>query len=192
MLFLSSKEKDSSPNEMMYTFYLVLVKPSSVEDSQSQDAKTTQQRSRTVLVKRHRERRRTQNEPQHAIAVRETFGATHGPGTYVEELGGSKHKLSALSEGPSKQQKVLYPAYFNPVLAHVVAMCEAAVCGIGEETYAPSDSSRQVKANDTSLVLKLLTLPQPKAPQVLVSFNGFASRSQHDARLICVPVKLWR
>ncbi|EDS35226.1 mediator complex subunit rgr-1 [Culex quinquefasciatus] len=104
--------------------------------------KTTQQRSRTVLVKRHRERPRTQNEPQHAIAVRETFGVTHGPGMYVEELGGSKHKLSALSEGPSKQQKVLYPAYFNPVLAHVVAMCEAAVCGIGEETYAPSDSSR--------------------------------------------------
>ncbi|KAL9692523.1 hypothetical protein quinque_015924 [Culex quinquefasciatus] len=54
----------------------------------------------------------------------DTFVATHGPGTYVEELAGSKRKLSALSEEPSKQQKFLYLAYFNPVLAHVVAMSD--------------------------------------------------------------------
>ncbi|KAL9695214.1 hypothetical protein quinque_014499 [Culex quinquefasciatus] len=54
----------------------------------------------------------------------DTFVATHGPGTYVEELAGSKRKLSALSEEPSKQQKFLYLAYFNPELAHVVAMSD--------------------------------------------------------------------
>lgn len=114
----------------------------------------------------------------------DTFVATHGPGTYVEELAGSKRKLSVLSEEPSKQQKFLYLAYFNPVLAHVVAMSDEKL------PFVALDSSRWSAGGNERHFVGAET--KPKAPLVPVSFNGFASRSQHDARLICVPVKLWR
>lgn len=108
----------------------------------------------------------------------DTFVATHGPGKYVEELAGSKRKLSALSEEPSKQQKFLYLAYFNPVLAHVVAMSDEKL------PFVALDSSRwSAGGNERHFVgAETVDLPQPKAPLVPVSFNGFASRSKHGSR----------
>ncbi|KAL1398431.1 hypothetical protein pipiens_008975 [Culex pipiens pipiens] len=109
----------------------------------------------------------------------DTFVATHGPGKYVEELAGSKRKLSALSEEPSKQQKFLYLAYFNPVLAHVVAMSDEKL------PFVALDSSRwSAGGNERHFVgAETVDLPQPKAPLVPVSFNGFASRSKHGSRV---------
>lgn len=77
-----------------------------------------------------------------------------------------KRKSSCHDAGPpSKQQKTIYPAYFIPELAHVVAMCDEKIPFL---TLAREFSKRnmphsglQVEANATSLVLKLLTLPKP-------------------------------
>lgn len=71
-----------------------------------------------------------------------------------------------MDAGPSaKQQKTIYPAYFIPELAHVVAMCDEKlpfVC-LAQELCRQNipHSGLQVEANATSLVLKLLSLPQP-------------------------------
>lgn len=64
-----------------------------------------------------------------------------------------------------KQQKTIYPAYFIPELAHVVAMCDEKMPFIA---FAQELTNRkiphsgvQIEANATSIVLKLLSLPQP-------------------------------
>lgn len=78
----------------------------------------------------------------------------------------NKRKSSSMDAGPlAKQQKTIYPAYFIPELAHVVAMCDEKlpfVC-LAQELCRQKipHSGLQVEANATSLVLKLLTLPQP-------------------------------
>lgn len=68
--------------------------------------------------------------------------------------------------GPApKQAKTIYPAYFIPELAHVVAMCDEKlpfVCLANELTTRKiAHSGFQVEANASSLVLKLLQLPHP-------------------------------
>uniref|UniRef100_A0A8D8N5P3 Mediator of RNA polymerase II transcription subunit 14 n=2 Tax=Culex pipiens TaxID=7175 RepID=A0A8D8N5P3_CULPI len=223
ILIVELKEKDSSPNEMTYTFYLVLVKPSSVEDSQSQDAEPTTSISQSgpgsvppggppsvpglssSAAHPPNSSSATENDgmPKMYLKVQsliefDTFVATHGPGTYVDELAGSKRKLSALGEGPSKQQKVIYPAYFIPELAHVVAMCDEKLpfVALAKELTRRRipHGGLQVEANATSLVLKLLTLPQPKAPLVPVSAAAAAAGQQGgpdqkppEPKLVSVP-----
>ncbi|EDS34948.1 mediator complex subunit 14 [Culex quinquefasciatus] len=147
ILIVEPNEKESSPNEMTYTLYLVLVKPSSVEDSQPQDAEPSITSSvsqsgpgsvppgaplsvpelSSSAAHPPTSSSTTENDgmPKLYLKVQsliefDTFVAMHDPGTYVNELAGSKRKLGALGEGPSKQQKVLYPAYFIPELAHAV------------------------------------------------------------------------
>lgn len=78
--------------------------------------------------------------------------------------------MSAPEPGPpAKQQKTIYPAYFIPELAHVVAMCDEKlpfVCFARELSKRKiPHSGLQVEANATSLVLKLLSLPQPGSDQ---------------------------
>ena len=78
----------------------------------------------------------------------------------------NKRKSTAFDSGPpAKQSKTIYPAYFIPELAHVVAMCDEKIPFL---TLAREFSGRgiphsglQVESNATSLVLKLLSLPQP-------------------------------
>lgn len=70
---------------------------------------------------------------------------------------------------PAKLQKTIYPAYFIPELAHVVAMCDeklpfvALASELGKRKLA--HSGLQAEANSTSLVIKLLALPMPEAPK---------------------------
>lgn len=78
----------------------------------------------------------------------------------------NKRKCSAIDGPPSKQQKTIYPAYFIPELAHVVAMCDEklpffALAQALSQRKLPH-TGLQVEANSTSLVLKLLTLPMPE------------------------------
>jgi len=66
---------------------------------------------------------------------------------------------------PAKQQKTIFPAYFIPELAHVVAMCDEKIPFMNlAQTLSKHNiphSGLQVEANATSLVLKILALPQP-------------------------------
>lgn len=85
---------------------------------------------------------------------------------YILECAGNKRKAITNESGvPAKQQKTIYPAYFIPELAHVVAMCDEKlpfVCLAQELSKRQiPHSGLQIEANATSLVLKLLSLPQP-------------------------------
>ncbi|XP_058828466.1 mediator of RNA polymerase II transcription subunit 14 [Topomyia yanbarensis] len=212
ILIVQLKERDNCPNEMTYTFFLVLVKPSSVEDSQSQDsdhptgggssvslsgpgsvppggppsvssstAGGTGQSSSSAAANAENDGIPKMYLRVESLIEFDTFVATHGPGTYVDEQAGCmKRKLSGV-EGPvSKQQKVIYPAYFIPELAHVVAMCDEKLpfVALAKELTRRRipHGGLQVEANATSLVLKLLTLPQPKPP--LVPFSNVVVNSQ--------------
>lgn len=164
------KEKGSTFSEMEYKFYVVFVSHASIEDN--------------VNVKNDHDYPRMYLRVMHIVEF-DTFTATHGPGTYVDgkfyksiykshilnnrpflESSGSKRKLSSVDGGPpAKQQKTIYPAYFVPELAHVVAMCDEKLpfVALAQELAKRKipHSGLQVEANATSLVLKLLTLPEP-------------------------------
>lgn len=77
------------------------------------------------------------------------------------------HKRKANSEigPPAKQQKTIYPAYFIPELAHVIAMCDEKIpfLNLAQELSRREipHSGLQVEANAASLVLKILALPMP-------------------------------
>lgn len=87
---------------------------------------------------------------------------------------------------PTKQQK--NPPYFIPELAHTVNMCDEKLPFICLATELSNrniaHSGLQVEANATSLVLKLLTLPQPgcqhTTPENKVTTKGDAS--QHGTK----------
>lgn len=78
----------------------------------------------------------------------------------------NKRKYSSIDGPAAKQPKTIYPAYFIPELAHVVAMCDeklpffALAQALSQRKLA--HTGLQVEANSTSLVLKLLTLPMPE------------------------------
>lgn len=66
---------------------------------------------------------------------------------------------------PAKQQKTIYPAYFIPELAHVVAMCDEKMpfMAMAQELVKRRipHTGLQIEANASSLVLKILSLPEP-------------------------------
>lgn len=80
----------------------------------------------------------------------------------------SAHKRRfGCNEGPAaKQARTIYPAYFIPELAHVVAMCDEKlpfyVLAQALNKRKLAHSGLQVEANSTSLVLGMLTLPMPE------------------------------
>lgn len=87
----------------------------------------------------------------------------------VPEISSShKRKSSVFEVGtpPAKMQKTIYPAYFIPELAHVVAMCDEKLpfVDLAQELTKRqmAHSGLQSEANSTSLVLKLLTFPKPE------------------------------
>lgn len=86
---------------------------------------------------------------------------------YFSKFTGNKRKSSGVDAGPpSKQQKTIYPAYFIPELAHVVAMCDEKMpfMAMAEELVKRGipHSGLQIEANASSLVLKILLLPEPE------------------------------
>lgn len=160
---------------MEYQFYLLHVKHSSIEQENAEQEKAEGDIPKMYL--------KVQN-----LIEFDTFTATHGPGTYVDgepstvlhtehrltidiiaECSLGKRRFSSFDFGcsgpPAKYQKTIYPAYFIPELAHVVAMCDEKLpfVALAQELTKRkiAHSGLQVEANATSLVLKLLTLPQP-------------------------------
>lgn len=102
----------------------------------------------------------------------------------MSNSGAIKRKCNVFdpSQPATKQQKTIYPAYFIPELAHMVAMCDEKLPFV---TLAQELSARQiphgglqVEANATSLVLKLLTLPRP-ATTAAVAPNSLDAPSLH-------------
>lgn len=173
---------------MEYKFYLIYVSHASIEDN--------------VPDKSDHDYPRMYLRVQHLIEF-DTFTATHGPGTYMDgneqsttttincftelvssnyyvynpilEVAGSKRKATGFDIGGSaaKQQKTIYPAYFIPELAHVVAMCDEKLpfISMAQELIKRKipHSGVQVEANTTSIVLKVLALPEPNPTPPVVT-----------------------
>ncbi|XP_017469746.1 PREDICTED: mediator of RNA polymerase II transcription subunit 14 [Rhagoletis zephyria] len=174
IIVVQLKEKPNTPNEMEYTFHLGFVAYQTTETDI-----TAEESQNTRLVS-------SSNPPPHPPTVSaevpkvytkllrliefDTFVATHGPGTDVDELPPHKRKSNSELGPPAKQQKTIYPAYFIPELAHVIAMCDEKIpfLNLAQELSRREipNSGLQVEANATSLVLKILSLPMPGQPPV--------------------------
>lgn len=67
---------------------------------------------------------------------------------------------------PTKQTKAIYPAYFIPDLAHVVAMCDEKIpflnLAVYLSKYGIPHCGMQVEPNAISLKLKILCFPKPR------------------------------
>ncbi|XP_055376744.1 mediator of RNA polymerase II transcription subunit 14 [Condylostylus longicornis] len=159
ILVVQLKEKDNSPSEMEYIFHLGFIKTLASETEQAEEkSNRTPNTSSGEVPKMYVEILQ--------LIELDTFVATHGPGTYIEDLPLHKRKSNSADSGPpSKQAKTIFPAYIIPELAHVVAMCDEKIPFL---TLAREFSKRgiphsglQIESNATSLVLKLLTLPLP-------------------------------
>ncbi|XP_037940367.1 mediator of RNA polymerase II transcription subunit 14 isoform X2 [Teleopsis dalmanni] len=160
VLVVQLKEKESMPNEMEYGFFLGFITYqlnendiSSEESSQLPVSKQTQQ-SELPKLYTHLD----------GLIEFDTFVVTHGPGTQVHAQT-NKRKSNDLAGPSPKQQKTIYPAYFIPELAHVVAMCDEKIPFFNLSNqfslHNIPNSDLQVESNATSLVLKLLSLPMP-------------------------------
>lgn len=112
ILVLEMREKAKIPSEMEYNFFLVYVKPTGIEGVEAGDENSDTDVPRMYLKVLN-------------LIEFDTFVTTHGPGTFLDESVNNKRKASQMDSGPAaKQQKTIYPAYFIPELAHVVAMCD--------------------------------------------------------------------
>jgi len=111
MLVVELSQKEHSPCEIDCTFYLTVVKPSTLED-EPQQADDEQEIPKMYLK---------------VITFIEfdSFVMTHGPFTSVDDPRVSGKRKCA---GPVKEgRRSKCPAYFLPELAHVVALCDERV-----------------------------------------------------------------
>lgn len=182
VLIVELKEKPDHPSEMEYTFYLAQ------GQYEAHDSSATPAAAPTTAVAAGNPPTDASDPPNtepaaklffkvNSIIELDTFVNTHGPGTYVDEVfvsnaanlaalaGGAKRKAE-MAAGPAlKQPKTIYPAYFIPELAHIVAMCDEKFHYVSVAKELSSlgipNSGLQVEANATTLGLKILGLPKP-------------------------------
>ncbi|XP_017066396.1 mediator of RNA polymerase II transcription subunit 14 [Drosophila eugracilis] len=163
VLVVQLKEKTTMPNEMEYTFHLGFV---AFQKDELDVIDNTAKQLVSVVAQSHSDIPKCYTKLMRLIEF-DTFVATHGPGTEVDaEVSPHKRKSNGdLLAPPAKQQKTIFPAYFIPELAHVVAMCDEKIPFMNlAQTLSKHNiphSGLQVEANATSLVLKILALPQP-------------------------------
>lgn len=175
ILIVHLKEKEGNSSEIEYTFHLgflnFISQEDPVEGQQQVPHPADIPKFFTKVTK---------------LVEFDTFVATHGPGTHVDDIQSHKRKLvDCVGQPPSKMAKTIYPAYFIPELAHVVAMCDEKIPFL---TLSREFSKRniphsglQVEANATSLVLKLLTMPKPTIELLQRStVIGFSNMPQID------------
>lgn len=179
ILVVQITERPHHPCEMEFNFNLVFVRHSSIDDSPHTEE--TSGASESDIPKVYL---RVQT-----LIEFDTFVATHGPGTCVDNdwaqsvlpavAASGKRKLieTAAAGPPNKQTK--NPSYFIPELAHIVNMCDEKlpfVCLAQElESRGIPHSGLQIEANASALVLKLLTLPQPTLSPATVATVAPAS-----------------
>lgn len=157
VLVIEFKEKESAPCEIDCSFYLVVVKNSSIEDNPDDDTVETEIPKVFLKVQ--------------SLIEFDTFVVTHGPFTSIDtgnledqtEPGSLKRKGGIKSESSSRRAK--QPAYFISELAHVVAMCDERLpfVSLGTELTKRNifHQGLQVEANATGLVMKLIQLAPP-------------------------------
>ncbi|TDG47352.1 hypothetical protein AWZ03_006211 [Drosophila navojoa] len=169
ILVVQLKEKSAMPNEMEYTFHLGFV-AFQKDDNEVIDESAKQLVS--IVAQPPSDIPKFYTKLIRLIEF-DTFVATHGPGTEVDaEVSPHKRRSNGDVLGPpAKQQKTIFPAYFIPELAHVVAMCDEKIpfLNLAQSLYKYRipHSGLQVEANATSLVLKILALPKPGTHQAL-------------------------
>ncbi|EFN69905.1 Mediator of RNA polymerase II transcription subunit 14, partial [Camponotus floridanus] len=179
ILIVAFKEKENSPCEIECSFYLAVVKHSSIEDDPHDDSIETEIPKMYLKVQ--------------SLIEFDTFVITHGPFTSVDsgnndQDGGcitevvettmsNKRRSTGIggrtdAVGTSQNRRAKHPAYFIPELAHVVALCDERIPFV---TLAQELTRReiahqglQVEANATALVLKLVQLPAP-SPTIATS-----------------------
>ncbi|XP_043274195.1 mediator of RNA polymerase II transcription subunit 14 isoform X2 [Venturia canescens] len=160
ILIVAFKEKESSPCEIECSFYLAVVKHSSIEDDPHDETIETEIPKMYLKVQ--------------SLIEFDTFVITHGPFTSVDndvvEKGSNKRRSTGATgrtdaPGTPQNRRPKHPAYFIPELAHVVALCDERIPFV---TLAQELTRRdiahqglQVEANATALVLKLVQLPAP-------------------------------
>ncbi|KAK4883568.1 hypothetical protein RN001_006887 [Aquatica leii] len=159
VLIVELKEKENSPCEVDFSFYLAVVKHSSIEDNPDDDNIETEIPKVYLKVQ--------------SLIELDTFVVTHGPYTSVDgdtdpdhfEAGTVKRRTNQKSESPPKKTK--QPAYFISELAHVVAMCDERLpfVMLANELTKRNifHQGLQAEANATGLVLRIIQLPPPTA-----------------------------
>ncbi|XP_059480317.1 mediator of RNA polymerase II transcription subunit 14 isoform X2 [Neocloeon triangulifer] len=164
ILVVELKEKPESPCEVSCSFYLVMVKPSSIEDSPEDETIETEF-PKTYLREKleHFQTNWTYSQVQHVCEL-DSFVSMHGPCTAVDESCGQKRKMS---DGPAAK-RAKHPAYFIPELAHVVAMCDERLpfVAIAAEFSRRGIAHQgiQVEAGATAVVLRVVQLPTKVKP----------------------------
>uniref|UniRef100_A0A1I8PUW4 Mediator of RNA polymerase II transcription subunit 14 n=1 Tax=Stomoxys calcitrans TaxID=35570 RepID=A0A1I8PUW4_STOCA len=172
ILVVQLKEKPNTPNEMEYTFHLGFVAFQTKENDSTAD-ESPQQLVPVQAPPSQQGAASTPNAEVPRVYTKllkliefDTFVSTHGPGTDVDDT--PPHKRKSINEHgapAAKQAKTIYPAYFIPELAHVVAMCDEKIPFLNLAQALTKHniphSGLQVESNATSLVLKILALPKP-------------------------------
>lgn len=176
------KNKQKNPNEMDYKFYLIYVSHASIEDNVPD--KSDHDYPRMYLRVQHLIEFDTftathgpstymdgniQNTTTTIDIKRSSNQTVYNP-ILIPEVTGNKRKAFDCFGPPAKQQKTIHPAYFIPELAHVVAMCDEKLpfIALAQELTKRKipHSGIQVEANTTSIVLKILALPEPNPSPV--------------------------
>ncbi|XP_046742942.1 mediator of RNA polymerase II transcription subunit 14 isoform X1 [Diprion similis] len=170
ILIVAFKEKDTTQCEIDCSFYLAVVKHSSIEDDPHDDSIETEIPKMYLKLL--------------TLIEFDTFVITHGPFTSVDsgnndqdggcitevEKGGGKRRSGGPggrteAGGTNQARRPKHPAYFIPELAHVVALCDERIPFVTlAQEFTKRDIAHQglqVEANATALVLKLVQLPAP-------------------------------
>ncbi|KAL1465599.1 hypothetical protein WDU94_005154 [Cyamophila willieti] len=167
ILIVEFKEKENAA-DMECHYYLIFVKHSSIEDDPNDDTIETDIPKVYLKVL--------------TLIEFDTFVITHGPFTAVDETldkgNCGKRKLSPTKYDCTKRAK--HPAYFISDLAHVVALCDERVpFAILAQELTKRDIAHQglqIEANATSLVLKIIQLPQPAGISSQSGWNSLLKR----------------
>ncbi|XP_066584073.1 mediator of RNA polymerase II transcription subunit 14 isoform X2 [Prorops nasuta] len=160
ILIVAFKEKECSPCEIECSFYMAVVKHSSIEDDPHDDSIEAEIPKMYLKVQ--------------TLIEFDTFVITHGPFTSVDneamETTGNKRRSTGATGktdavGASQNRRPKHPAYFIPELAHVVAFCDERIpfVTLSQELTKREIAHQgiQIEANATALVLKLVHLPAP-------------------------------
>ncbi|KAI4496983.1 hypothetical protein M0802_007931 [Mischocyttarus mexicanus] len=178
ILIAAFKEKENSPCEIECSFYLAVVKHSSIEDDPHDDSIETEIPKMYLKVQ--------------TLIEFDTFVITHGPFTSVDN-GSNDQDGGCITEatepmsnkrrstgpggrtdavGIAQNRRSKHPAYFIPELAHVVALCDERIpfVNLAQELTRREIAHQglQVEANATALVLRLVQLPPP-SPNIATS-----------------------
>ncbi|KAF7268704.1 mediator complex subunit 14 isoform X1 [Rhynchophorus ferrugineus] len=157
VLIVEINEKENNPCEIDCSFYICVVKHSSIDDNPNDETIETEIPKVFLKVQ--------------TLIEFDTFVATHGPFTCIDgsldadhtEPNSLKRKGCLKPESATRRSK--QPAYFIAELAHVVAMCDERLPYVTVASELTKKNifhqGLQVEANATGLVLKLIQLPPP-------------------------------